>query len=136
MRTIHIIGVLVATFAFTATAQAQFQHQNRVSGLTYRGQSMRSAILSQPTVSPYLALVDLNGTGAIDPSRQYFSFVRPRIERDAQQRRQQLQIQNLQQNVADMRSAAARQNQQRGRITGHPTRFNYYLQYYPTLNRR
>ena len=131
-----IIGVLVATLFATGEAEAQFGQQQRNLQYGARSRTTSSAILSRPSVSPYLALADLNGTGLVDNSTNYFTVVRPRIEREEQQRRQQLQLQNIQQNVSQMRSAAARQSQTGGRATGHPTRFGFYLQYYPTLNRR
>ena len=132
----HFIGGLIATVLIAGSAQAQFSTLSRVSSYSGKFRSTSSAIMSRPSVSPYLALTDLNGTGQIDNSTNYFTQVRPRMEREAQQRRQQIQLQNIQQNVGSMRSAAARRSQAGARATGHPTRFNFYLQYYPGLNRR
>ena len=139
MRQFIVVSAVFAAWAFTSSqAFGQFGESLRIS--QYRNQtsarSTTTAILSRPTVSPYLALADINGTGQIDTSQNYFTQVRPRLERQHQQRQQQRQIQQIQQNMASMRSAVARQSQTGARITGHPTRFNYYLQYYPTLNRQ
>lgn len=139
MRQFIVVIAVLAAWSFTnSQAFGQFGESMRIS--QYRNQSgarsTSSAILGRPTVSPYLALADINGTGQIDTSQNYFTQVRPRLEREQQQEQQQLQIQQIQQNMASMRSAVARQSQPGSRITGHPTRFNYYLQYYPTLNRR
>lgn len=136
MHAKFIMGGVIATLLTAASADAQFSQQQRNLRYGAPNRSTTSAILSRPTVSPYLALTDLTGTGLVDNSTNYFTVVRPRMEREAQQRRQQIQLQNIQQNVSAMRSAAARQSQSGGRATGHPTRFGFYLQYYPTLNRR
>jgi len=83
-----------------------------------------------------LALTDFTGSGNIDPSRNYFTQVRPQLENRARQRSQQRSINRLQRNVASINSAVARANrQQYARRTGHPTRFMTYLQYYPGLSR-
>lgn len=137
MRTICIIGALFTTLLVTSTASAQFTQQQRSSNIfgQYSGRSAANVTLSRPTVSPYLAIADINGNG-FDTSQNYFTQVRPRMERERTQQRQQLQVQQMQQSMANLRSQGARQSQQGGRITGHPTRFGYYLHYYPSLNRR
>lgn len=132
-----IMAAFTALLCTCATANAQFGEQTRITQ-QYRsagGRSTTANILSNPTVSPYLAIADLNGTG-IDVSQNYFTQVRPRVELQQNRQREQVQIQQLQQNMASLRSQSTRQNQTGPRITGHPTRFGYYLQYYPTLNRR
>ena len=137
MRSIFIIGSLFVTLLLTSSASAQFGQQQRISGIRgqYSARSTATATLSRPTVSPYLAIADINGLG-VDTSQNYFTQVRPRMERERTQQRQQMQVQQMQQSMANLRSQGARQNQQQGRITGHPTRFGYYLHYYPNLNRR
>lgn len=121
--------------AFSVEAHAQFQSfgPQRNYGGAFR--TPRSAILGRPTVSPYLALTDLTGTGAVDTSRNYFTQVRPALNNQAEQRRQQQALVQIQQSVQTMRSAVARQSQGQARATGHPTRFNMMLQYYPGFRR-
>ena len=136
MRTLLIVGIVAVLFQAEASAQANFSAQRRVTSLsTFGGRSSSASILSRPTVSPYLALTDVTGTGQ-DMAGNYFTQVRPRLERQQQQQAQQLQIQSIQRDMTAMRSQAARQSGNGARMTGHPTRFGYYLQYYPGLNRR
>ncbi len=136
MRKTLIVTGFVVAMTVCSVADAQFSEQQRIGRYRSAGraQSSTAAVLSRPTVSPYLAIADINGTG-LDTSQNYFTQVRPRIERQKDQQRQQVQLQQIQQNMASLRSQAARQSQNGARVTGHPTRFNYYLQYYPTLNR-
>ena len=136
MKTVFNVCVVLATILVSSEAHAQFSQQNRVRSLSSPFRSASATILNRPTVSPYLALTDIGGNGNIDIGRNYFTQVRPRLQSQESQRRQQMQIQNIQRNVTQMRSAAARRSQTGARATGHPTRFNYYLQYYPQLNRR
>ncbi len=105
--------------------------QNRVD----QRYSVRNSILSQSTVSPYLALTNLGGSSQSDTSFNYFTQVRPRLESQQQQRSQQRSIANLQRQVGTMQTASGGRNQQGVRITGHPTRFNTYLHYYPQFRR-
>lgn len=144
MRNLVIIGIVFATIGLTnEDAMAQFAQQNRVRSFSAFStgnsgfRSTASQILSRPTTSPYLALVNLDGQGGgLDNSRNYFTQVRPALDRQRQQQTQQLQIQNIQRNVAQMRTQAAQSNMTGPRGTGHPTRFQHYLHYYPQLNRR
>lgn len=141
MRNLVILSVVFASLAITNTASAQFSQQQRVlgfSGFNQNNSGFRSTatqILNRSTTSPYLALTDLNGQG-VDFSRNYFTQVRPALERRQQQQTQSRQIQAIQQNVSQLRSQAARQNVASPRGTGHPTRFNSYFQYYPGFIRR
>jgi hypothetical protein len=141
MRNLVIIGVVFASFAATNEAFGQFSQQQRAAGFSAFSQNrsgFRSAatqILSRSTTSPYLALTDLTGQG-LDTSRNYFTQVRPALERQQQQQLQQRQIQQIQQNVSQIRSDAARRTQTGPQGTGHPTRFNAYFQYYPGFARR
>lgn len=139
MRSSLTIGATLLTLFLCAQAQAQvsFEQQQRAASFRYRGSGMTStaATLSRPSVSPYLALTDVGGTG-IDQSARYFTQVQPRIQRQQAQQQQQLQIQSMQRDMSAMRSRTARASQNGARITGHPTRFGFYSRYYPTLNRR
>lgn len=134
-----LIAVAVTAIVFAGSAahgQATFTQQQRANSYYGAGgRSSTSAILSRPTVSPYLALTDIGGTGQ-DTSSNYFTQVRPRLQQQDSQQRQRIQIQSMQRDMSALRSQAARRSQAGARATGHPTRFNYYLQYYPTLNRR
>ena len=96
--------------------------------------SQRPAFMSRPTVSPYLAMVDVSGTG-FDYSRNYFTSVLPRFNDTAAQQRSQQAIYQAQRAAASMRSAAAQRAQSPARTTGHPSRFSNYLQYYPGFRR-
>lgn len=136
MRSLLIKSVGISTLLLVSHAQAQFAEQLRVGNYSAGFRSTSSQILGRPTISPYLALTDLNGQGNVDTSRNYFTQVRPQLDRQAQSQTQQIQLQNIQRNVTQMRSEAARRSVSGPRGTGHPTRFGYYLQYYPTLNRR
>jgi hypothetical protein len=93
-----------------------------------------SAILNRPTVSPYLALADVTGSGA-DNSQNYFTSVQPRLRGIATDQRMQQAMFQTQRTASSLRSAAARQAQNPPRTTGHPSRFGAYLQYYPGLGR-
>lgn len=129
--------LLVLFVCAQAHAQVSFEAQQRAASFRYRGNAMTStaATLSRPSISPYLALTDVGGTG-IDQSARYFTQVQPRIQRQQAQQQQQLQIQSMQRDMSAMRSRTARASQNGARITGHPTRFGFYSRYYPTLNRR
>lgn len=141
MRNYIIVSVFFASLAATNTAFGQFSQQQRVSNFSAFSQnntgyrSTATQILNRSTTSPYLALTDLNGQG-VDFSRNYFTQVRPALQRQQQQQQQSRQIQAIQQNVSQIRSQAARQNVTGARGTGHPTRFNSYFQYYPGFMRR
>ena len=120
-------------------AHAQFSQQNRVLSMRGNyGPSAASRILSNSAVSPYLALTDLTGTGGgINITQNYFSIVKPRLDAQRTQMRQQRSINQLQRTVTTMQSAARAPAGRTGaRITGHPTRFGNYLQYYPGFGRR
>lgn len=143
MRNLVIIGIAIASLSIAnQEASAQFAQQTRISNFSAFSsgnsgfQSTASQILSRPTTSPYLALVNLDGQGGnLDNSRNYFTQVKPALDRQRQQQTQRLQIQNIQRNVTQMRSQAAQQNVSGPRGTGHPTRFQHYFQYYPGLGR-
>lgn len=128
--------VMAAIGALQDAAEAQFNSDvfRRNASTVGRGttRNPRQSILSRPSTSPYLALTDLTGNG-FDNSASYFTSVRPRLEFERGQQQQQMQLQNVQRQVTTMRTQAARQNQNGVRATGHPTRFQFYLHYYPTL---
>ncbi len=137
MRNILIICSVFALFGWASEAQAQFNNSAFTQGRSAfrsRARSVTANILSSSSVSPYLALTDLTGTGG-DFSTNYFTNVRPRLESQRQQQQQSRALQVMQRDVSQMRSAAAQRSQQGPRATGHPTRFGLYLQYYPGLNR-
>ena len=134
IQTCAVVAVLLS-YSFTF---AQFDARNRVSRYTTRGayRSAAQSILSRPTVIPYLALTDLTGSGQIDPSRNYFTQVRPQLESRRASEQQQQSLIAVQREVSAIRAAGAQRNQSAARATGHPTRFNYLMQYYPSLARR
>ena len=114
---------------------AQFGQQSKITGFSRGARSAASATLSRPTVSPYLALTDFTGNGGVDASRNYFTQVRPRLNQIEDQRRAQQALVNIQQNVTAMRTAAIQQSRGQMHVTGHPTRFSLYQQYYPGFGR-
>ena len=139
MNRLFTAVALLALLTVCQSAEAQLQEQTRVQGFRagrYTSRfTNRGSILSRPTVSPYLALTNFSGNGG-DVSSSYFTQVRPQLANRALQQRQQRSIGRLQQNVTSIGSAVARANTRQGfRGTGHPTRFNTYLQYYPGLGR-
>ena len=135
----HLPVTTVATLVFAGLASssclAQFSQQNRITRYSGNLRTPTSNILSRPTVSPYLALTDLTGSGNIDSSRNYFTQVRPQLDSQASQQRNRQAIINVQNRVASLRSTAARQSFPGVRSTGHPTRFGTYLHYYPGFGR-
>lgn len=137
MRSLLIISCVFAAIGLTQqSAEAQFNSSVFNQNSQYRGgvRSTSSAILSRPTTSPYLALTDLTGSGG-DNAANYFTSVRPRLDFQNNQQSQSRAMQLIQRDVSAMRSAAARRSQDGARATGHPTRFQTYLQYYPGLRR-
>jgi len=91
-----------------------------------------SNIYQQPTVSPYLNLLNRSNAGL--PS--YQTLVRPQIEQQQQDIKQRLDIQKLQRGQKSLIANQERGLAQRGisneiRGTGHVTVFMDYLHYYP-----
>ena len=134
IRSLVVCGIVLLG---SSAASAQYQQQNRVTQLGNQSgfRTTQSQILGRPTVSPYLALTDLTGSGQIDTSRNYFTQVRPQLEYRQRQQQQQRSIQQVQRQVTQLRSMAAAQSQGGPRGTGHPTRFNFLMHYYPGLGR-
>lgn len=138
-RRISFIAALILGLATVDSVHAQFGYQNRLLSIqgANRGRSAASRVLNSSAVSPYLALTDLSGNGGgTNVTQNYFSIVKPRLAAEQAQRQQQRSINRLQQTVTSMRSAAPTANRNGARITGHPTRFGNYLQYFPALGRR
>ena len=61
----HLLFLFITGASLTllnsSSSLGQFSQQSRVSGFSGNFRSSSSAILSRPTVSPYLALTDLTG---------------------------------------------------------------------------
>jgi hypothetical protein len=88
--------------------------------------NFRDATIRRSTVSPYLGLFERSGTG----TTPYYSFVKPRIEQDADNRRFQQQNAELRQQLNQV-SVQANAQQQAGRLpTGHRTTYMYYSHYF------
>lgn len=136
--TIRAIAFLVVLGCCSLSQAQWYNTQRRNTSLRNQAgfRPYTQQILNRPTVSPYLALTDLTGSGQIDTSRNYFTQVRPALEFRQQQQQQQRSLVQVQQQVTQLRSSVARQSQQGPRGTGHPTRFNFLLQYYPGMPRR
>ena len=142
MNRILIAFTLLAASTVAESAYGQFTEQRNAQ--SYSGNrftynyTARGSILNRPTTSPYLAMTDISGRG-INSSQSYFTQVRPQLENQIRQRRQQRNMNNLQRNVSSINMAisrAAATNRQGVRTTGHPTRFASYLNYYPGFGQR
>ena len=126
------IALLVPT---VASAQSGSTSSLGALSRANSGTNITNRINSRPTVSPYLRLLNGNGTpnttfgGA---NAIYQTQVRPAIERRQQSQQQQSQIQSIQSNLGQLRQQFSRPNQ--GFMqTGHATRFMSYSHYYPSL---
>ncbi len=89
-------------------------------------QNYRDATIRRPTVSPYLGLFERSGTA----TTPYYSFVKPRLDQEADNRRFQQQNAELRQQLNQV-SVQANAQQQAGRLpTGHRTTYMYYSHYF------
>ncbi len=110
-------GILILAFASVATAQY---------GAPSIRQSFRDSTLRRPTLSPYLDLFSRPG----GTNTAYYSYVKPEMERRAQERRVQQETASLRQQLNQV-SARANAAQQAGRLpTGHTTVFMNYSHYF------
>lgn len=126
VRNFSLAVFAIAVFSF-ASAFAQVASP-RVSVNAFQN------VLSRPTVSPYLQLVQNNGNGQIGRGSIYQTQVRPQIEARQRAKQQQQQIKQVQQQLNTVRRDY--QSSTGGRMsTGHPTRFMSYSHYYPSLGR-
>lgn len=126
-----LIAAAVLHACWASEASAQYQ----ASGLN-PGQSLNNYILNRPTLSPYLNLArnDIGGSSGLP---NYYTFVKPELDRRQDAAVQQSQIRQLQNQVSGVQ-ANLQQAQQRGRaaVSGHPTRFMSYSHYYPLMPQR
>ncbi len=123
------IGLLVVSSAFA---------QNSSLNALQRGRQTTSRqILNNPTVSPYLRLLQGGGSGVNSGiggvSAIYQTQVRPQIENRQQMAQQQQQIQQVQSQLNQVRNQY-RQLSTGYMATGHPTRYMTYSHYYPSLS--
>ena len=131
-----IVGILTvdAYGQLTYAPRLQGRNPSAASGLA---NNISGYVTSRPSVSPYLAL--LNVSNAIAGLPSYQTSVRPRLEQQRQQReqvQQQRQLQRLQTQVSTVRRDLQRAQQANGMFpTGHPTRFRNTSHYYPALLR-
>lgn len=93
-------------------------------------------VLSRPTVSPYLRLLQNQGnpqTGFGNVSAVYQTQVRPMVQQRQQAAQQQQQMNRMQSQLNQVRQQYTQPNS--GLMTtGHPTRFmSYSHYYYPSL---
>ena len=129
-----IVGVACLMMVQEANAQYGTGGARTVRGAT------RNFLYNRPTVSPYLNLTSRNSNMGLS---NYFTLVRPQLERrqqDVAQRRQTAQIQAQLNHV----QAQTVQNQQQAAgmmITGRSgwssrgyPRFGVYLNYYPGMS--
>lgn len=88
-----------------------------------------------PTTSPYLRLLNNNGTGTGGITPDYQSFVLPQLQQQEFQRQTTRDISNLQ--VGQARQAATiREGNVQLRPTGHRANMQYYSHFYPTYGAR
>ena len=119
----------------TSVAQTGFRDAyRRQTG--YRGYSryhpnrtVRDQVFRRPTVSPYLQLVDRSSPS----STPYHSLVRPQLEQQQINRRQNIALQQLRQQTNAVR--AQRSRTEGIRATGHQTFFQNLSHYYPGARR-
>lgn len=118
-RFMGTFGVIFLVAACAGEAKAQY-------GAPSVRNNFRDATIRRPTVSPYLGLFERSGTA----TTPYYSFVKPRIEQDAENRRFQQQNAELRQQLNQV-SVQANAQQQAGRLpTGHRTTYMYYSHYF------
>ncbi len=129
-----ILTTVLCLIAVT-TAEAQSSAINTYGSVTRR--NVNQTILNNPTVSPYLRLLQGNGGGVNQGiggvSAIYQTQVRPAIDNRQQSQVQQQQITQMQGQLNQVRSQY-RQLSTGYMATGHPTRYMTYSHYYPSLN--
>lgn len=82
----------------------------------------------RPTVSPYLNLLQ-GGNNAFNLP-QYQTLVRPFLDQQAVNERNQFESQTLRRQVNTLQNQVNRTTIGAGRATGHPTRYMNYSHYY------
>lgn len=112
---------LVGVNAATAEAQRNL----------YRRPNPRASqnILSNPTVSPYLNLLQSRGAGLPN----YQALVRPLVDQRQTANRQQREIRGLQSQVGHQGALLSRDSELRP--TGHETHFMNHSRFYPNMGR-
>ncbi|MDX1965158.1 MAG: hypothetical protein SFX18_18585 [Pirellulales bacterium] len=86
----------------------------------------------RPQLSPYLNLLNQNVPGVSN----YFTLVRPQLDQQANLRRQEDQIRQLQRaQQVNNRSPLSARGSNDIRATGHDTQFMYFSHYFNQLNR-
>lgn len=139
MRRIAIQTIFVGV-ALLAPAMVSAQSSSSSSSISAlaranAGTNVTNRINSNPTVSPYLRLLNGNGgttNGIGSANAIYQTQVRPAIERRQQSQQQQAQIQGIQRDLGRLRQQFTRPAS--GFMqTGHATRFMSYSHYYPSL---
>jgi hypothetical protein len=116
-----------------APAQAQINRSpySRNNQAAYN--IVRDNTLRRPTVSPYLNLVDPARSPFTTP---YHSLVRPLLEQEEATRRQQVQLQQVQQQLLQSEQRRTSRDQPGGiRGTGHATFYQNYSHFYPGYGR-
>ncbi|MEX2186441.1 MAG: hypothetical protein WD875_06595 [Pirellulales bacterium] len=118
-RTILATAAILLVGVLESDANAQY-------GAPSIRQNYRDIVTRGPTVSPYLSLFNRSGSS----TTPYYSFVKPRLEQEAENRRAQQQTAQLRQELNQV-SARANAAQQAGRLpTGHTTVFMNYSHYF------
>lgn len=128
---------LAVLFPVCSFAQSANRPSSSISTLASRNGSLNvtNRINNNPTVSPYLRLLQGNGgaaSGIGSANAIYQTQVRPQLERRQQAAQQQQQIQGIQRDLGRLRQQYS-QPSTGFMQTGHPTRFMSYSHYYPSL---
>ncbi len=119
LRSVLATAAILLVAAFETDAKAQY-------GGPSISHNYRDLAFRRPTVSPYLSLFDRSGSS----TTPYYSYVKPRLEQQAENRRVQQQTAQLQQELNQV-SARSNAAQQAGRLpTGHTTVFMNYSHYF------
>lgn len=137
-RTLLLLALSVmGCLLMTPDAHAQISARNFRNARA----ATRSFLYNRPTVSPYVNLANRN-TGFGMPN--YFTYVRPQLERQQRQMSQRRQTAQMQQQLNQVQSQVARSSQQATgmMLTGRQgwsarggTRFGSYLNFYPGMYR-
>ena len=137
-RSFSFLCLIGAAFLLVVQdANAQFG----VGGVRSVRNSTRNFLYNRPTVSPYLQLTSRDANQGLP---NYFTQVRPQIERQQQEIAQRRQSAQMQAQLNQVQSQVVQNQQQAAGMmfTGRNgwssrgfSRFGLYLNYYPGMNR-
>jgi hypothetical protein len=124
MKRILILAGLIAVGIGANASRGYAQY----GGYRSSNDIFRDATIRSPTVSPYLNLF----TNSSSATPNYYSYVKPLLEQERDNRRQTERVAQLQQdlNQTSARLNSEQQQRQGIRPTGHQTAFMNYLHYF------